>query len=407
MTDVTNIIDKSKLSELLKGYNKADDLFGKGGLIKSLIKNVVEAALEAEMNDHLGYDKNTKSEKQTSNKRNGHSLKKLKSDDGEIELTIPRDRESEFEPQFLEKYQRRLSCLDDKIISLYSRGMSTRDIQAEIKDMYGTDISPTLVSQVTNSIIDEVKSWQNRPLDQLYPIVFLDALVVKIREGRQIINKAVYIALGVNTEGQKEILGLWVSKNEGAKFWLSVLTDIQNRGVKDIFITCTDGLSGFPEAIEAVYPKTKIQLCIVHMIRNSTKFVSYKDRKKLCADLRAIYTSSTVDDAELALVTFGDKWDKQYPSISQLWQRHWHNLTTFFDYPEGIRKAIYTTNAIESLNMSIRKVIKNKRVFPSDDAMFKQIYLALDNISKKWTMPIRDWKSAMNRFAIEFSERMI
>jgi putative transposase len=407
MTDVSNLINKKELNELLKKYNKADDLFGKGGLIKSLVKNVIEAALESEMEQHLGYNKHSKADKIHDNKRNGYSSKTLKSDEGEVDLSIPRDRNGNFTPQILEKHQRRLSCLDDKIISLYSRGMSTRDIQAEIKDMYGTDVSPTLISHVTDSILDEVKAWQNRPLDMLYPIVFLDAIVVKIKEGRQIINKAVYIALGINTEGQKEVLGLWVSKNEGAKFWLSVLTDIQNRGVKDIFIACTDGLSGFPDAIEAVFPKTKIQLCIVHMVRNSTKFVSYKDRKKLCADLREIYTASTAEDAELALVSFGEKWDEQYPSITPLWQRNWHNLITFFDYPQAIRKVIYTTNAIESLNMTIRKVIKNKRIFPTDDSMFKQIYLALNNISKKWTMPIRDWNGAMNRFAIEFSDRMM
>lgn len=407
MKEVSDLLNQDKLKEVIKDYKKEKDLFGKDGLIKSLVKNVLDAALEAEMNNHLGYEKNTKSSKSVDNKRNGYSSKKLKTDDGEIELSIPRDRDGEFEPQIVQKHQRRISCLDDKIISLYSRGLSTRDIQAEIKDMYGTDVSPTLISQVTDSIMDEVKSWQNRALEMIYPIVFLDALVVKIKEGRQIINKAVYIALGVNTEGQKEVLGLWVSKNEGAKFWMSVLTDIQNRGIKDIFICCTDGLSGFPDAIEAVFPQTKIQLCIVHMIRNSTKFVSWKDRRELCQDLRQIYTANTLDEAELALVDFAEKWDSQYPSISQLWQKHWHNLTTFFDYPKDIRKVIYTTNAIESLNMSIRKVIKNKRVFPSDDSMFKQIYLALDKISKKWTMPVRDWNLAMNRFSIEFADRML
>ena len=407
MKEVSDLINQDKLDEVIKDYKSEQDLFGKGGLIKSLVKKVLDAALEAEMNNHLGYNKNDKSSKKVENKRNGHSSKKIKTDDGDIELAIPRDREGNFEPQIIPKHQRRISCLDNKIISLYSRGLSTRDIQAELKDMYDTDVSPSLISQVTDSVMDEVKTWQNRPLDIIYPIVFLDALVVKIKEGRQIINKAVYIALGVNTEGQKEVLGLWVSKNEGAKFWLSVLTDIQNRGVKDIFICCTDGLTGFPDAIEAVFPKTKVQLCIVHMIRNSTKFVSWKDRKELCQDLKIIYKANTADEAELALVDFAEKWDSKYPSISQLWQRHWNNLTTFFDYPQEIRRVIYTTNAIESLNMSIRKVIKNKRVFPSDDSMFKQVYLALDKISKKWTMPVRDWNLAMNRFSIEFGDRLI
>ena len=284
--------------------------------------------------------------------------------------------------------------------------MSTRDMQAQLKELYGVDISATLISNVTNEVIEEVKGWQGRPLDKLYPIVYLDALMIKVREDKRVTNKAFYLALGVNLEGQKELLGIWVSQNEGARFWLTVLTELKERGVEDIFIACVDGLTGFPEAIETVYPKTQVQLCIVHMVRNSLRFVGWKNRKAVAADLKAIYGASTLDEAELALSAFSDKWDSAYPSISKSWFSHWETITPFFNYPEEIRRAIYTTNAIESLNASLRKVIKNKRVFPSDDAVLKQLYLALKNISKKWTMPIRNWKDAMNCFMIIFEERM-
>ena len=264
-----------------------------------------------------------------------------------------------------------------------------------------------MISNVTNEVIDEVKAWQCRPLDKLYPIVFLDALVIKVKQDKRVINKAFYLALGVNADGQKELLGIWISENEGAKFWLSVLTEIKNRGVEDIFITCVDGLTGFPEAISTVYPNAQVQLCIVHMLRNSLRYVGWKRRKEVAADLKGIYGAATIDEAELALTTFSEKWDAEYPSISKSWLTHWENLTPFFAYPHEIRKVIYTTNAIESLNGSLRKVIKNKRVFPSDDAALKQLYLALKNISKKWTMPIQNWKEAMNRFSIMFEERLL
>ncbi|MFO1257365.1 MAG: IS256 family transposase [Gammaproteobacteria bacterium] len=395
-------MDEKKIAELATSKDAQEAFFGKNGLIKELIKSTLESALKAEMAHHL----EATAESSPQNKRNGTSQKTVKGENGEFELEIPRDRAGEFEPQLVKKHQRRLAGLDQKILSLYARGLSTRDIQAEIQDMYGVELSPTLISQVTDNVMDEVKAWQNRPLDPLYPIVFLDALVVKVKENKHIINKAVYLALGINQDGLKEVLGMWVSLNEGAKFWLSVLTELQNRGMKDVFIFCTDGLTGFPEAIEAVYPRSKIQLCIVHMIRNSTKFVNWKDRKPLCADLKKVYQASTIDEAETALLEFGEKWDKKYPNISQMWQRHWEHITTFFAYPEDIRRVIYTTNAIESLNMTVRKVIKNKRSFPSDEAMFKQIYLALNNIGKKWTMSIRHWGQAMNRFAIEFTHRL-
>jgi putative transposase len=393
--DLKDIIDEKKIAELATSPNAQEAFFGKKGLIKELLKKTLETALNAELAHHLEHT-------EYKNKRNGKTHKTIQSDSGVFELEVPRDREGNFEPQIVKKHQRRLVGLDQKIIALYARGLSTRDIQAELEDTYGVEISPTLISQVTDSIMDEVKAWQSRPLDAVYPIVFLDALIVKVKENKQVHNKAVYLALGINQEGQKEVLGMWVSQNEGAKFWLSILTELQNRGVKDVFIFCTDGLTGFPDAIEAVYPKARIQLCIVHMIRNSTKFVNWKDRKLLCTDLKHIYQAATVDQAELALVEFAEKWDTKYPGISQMWQKKWEHITTFFAYPEDIRRVIYTTNAIESLNMTIRKVLKNKRSFPTDEAMFKQIYLSLNNIAKKWTMPIRYWKEAMSRFAIEF-----
>lgn len=396
--ELKDIIDDKTIAELAISPNAQEAFFGKNGLIKELVKNTLQKALNAELAYHL---EQTESE---TNKRNGKTYKTMQGDNGSFELEVPRDRDGDFEPQMVKKHQRRLAGLDQKIISLYARGLSTRDIQAEVQDMYGVELSPTLISQVTDSIMDEVKAWQSRPLDATYPIVFLDALIVKVKENKQVNNKAVYLALGINQEGQKEVLGMWVSQNEGSKFWLSVLTELQNRGLKNVFIFCTDGLTGFPDAIEAVFPKARIQLCIVHMIRNSTKFVNWKDRKPLCADLKNIYRAATVDQAELALIEFAEKWGTKYPGISQMWQNKWEHIATFFAYPEDIRRVIYTTNAIESLNMTVRKVLKNKRSFPTDEAMFKQIYLALNNIAKKWTMPVRHWKEAMNRFAIEFGD---
>jgi putative transposase len=402
--DFKDILDEKKIAELAISPNAQEAFFGKNGLIKELVKNTLQAALNAELAHHL--DQTTQETGIGKNKRNGKSYKTIQGENGAFELAVPRDREGEFEPQIVKKHQRRLVGLDQKIIALYARGLSTRDIQAELEEMYGVEISPTLISQVTDSILDEVKAWQNRPLASLYPIVFLDALVVKVKENKQINNKAVYLALGIDQEGQKEVLGMWVSQNEGAKFWLSILTDLQNRGMKDVFIFCTDGLTGFPEAIEAVYPRSKIQLCIVHMIRNSTKFVNWKDRKTLCGDLKSVYQAATMEQAELALLEFGEKWDKKYPGISQMWRNKWVHISPFFAYPEDIRRVIYTTNSIESLNMTVRKVLKNKRSFPTDEAMFKQIYLALNNIAKKWNRPIRHWNEAMNRFAIEFEGRI-
>ena len=369
-----------------------------------LTKITVETALNAELDDHLGYSKHKASD--TTNSRNGSTRKTLQTDDGQFQVDTPRDRDGSFEPQLVKKHQRRFTSMDDKILFLYAQGMTTREIVETFKEMYDAEISPTLISNVTNAVIEQVVEWQSRPLDAIYPIVYLDCIVLKIRQDKQVINKAIYLALGVNLEGHKELLGLWISENEGAKFWLNVLTEMQNRGVKDILIACVDGLKGFPDAINTAFPKTQIQLCIVHMVRNSMKYVSWKDYKAIAADLKRIYKSVTEEEALLALEQFAERWDDKYPQISKSWRTHWDNLNTLFNYPEDIRRAIYTTNAIESLNSVIRKAVKKRKLFPSDDSAKKVVYLAIQQASKKWTMPIRNWKAALNRFIIEFEDRL-
>jgi putative transposase len=369
-----------------------------------LKKITVEAALNAEMDEHLGYGKHQKST--SLNSRNGKSSKRIKTEDGEFELDTPRDREGSFEPKLVKKHQSRFTSMDDKILWLYAQGMSTREIVAAFDEWYGADISPTLVSRVTNAVIEQVIEWQSRPLDAVYPIVYLDCIVVKIRQDKRVINKSIFLALGINLDGQKELMGMWIAENEGAKFWLNVLTELQQRGVEDILIACVDGLKGFPDAINTVFPQTHIQLCIVHMVRNSLKYVSWKDYKAVTADLKRIYRSATEDEALLELERFGETWDDQYPQISKSWRSHWQNLNTFFNYPEDIRHAIYTTNAIESLNSVIRKAIKKRKIFPSDDSAKKMVYLAIREASKKWTMPIQNWRQAMSRFIIEFEDRL-
>lgn len=369
-----------------------------------LKKITVEAALGAELDEHLGYDKHQLSD--SSNSRNGYSSKTLISEDGPFEIDVPRDRDSSFEPRLVKKHQTRFTGMDDKILFLYAQGMTTREIVAAFKDLYDADVSAGLVSRVTDAVVEQVVEWQSRPLDAVYPIVYLDCIVVKIRQDKRVINKAIYLALGVNLEGHKALLGLWLSQNEGAKFWLSVLTELQTRGVKDILIACVDGLKGFPEAIEAVYPDTRIQLCIVHQVRHSMKFVPWKDYKPVTADLKRIYQSTTEEQAQQALNDFAERWDDKYPHISKSWKANWHHLNTLFDYPPDIRKAIYTTNAIESLNSVIRKATKKRKLFPTDDSARKVVYLAVQQASKTWTMPIRNWKTALNRFMIEFDERL-
>ena len=374
-------------------------------LSSQLMKMTVEAALGAEMENHLGYPKGKKSKNK--NYRNGSTKKKLKSNVGEVEICTPRDRHGDFEPIIVKKRQSRLTQFDDQILSLYAKGMSTRDIVAMFEEMYdGAQVSPMLVSKVTEAVIEQLEQWQSRELEELYPIVYLDCIVVKVRQDGRVIKKSIYVALGIDMQGHKDVLGLWMSENEGAKFWLSVLTDLQTRGLKDILIVCIDGLSGFPAAIESVYPHAKIQLCIVHMVRNSIKYVTYQDRKELCGDLKLVYSAVNEKQALKALAGFKQKWDSKYPTIYKSWHKHWENLRTIFEYPDDIRKVIYTTNAIESLNSVIRKAIKNRRIFPTDNSAMKTVFLALQSASKKWTMPIRNWKPALNRFVIEFEDRI-
>ena len=393
------------IDELLQDYRSPEDLMGEGGIFKQLTRALIERCLSAELTHHLMEEKAEPEANRPRNRRNGTSKKTIKGEFGEAEIGIPRDRNGAFEPQLIEKGQTRFTGFDGKILSLYARGMTTRDIQGQLQDLYGVNVSHGLVSTVTEAVEAERKAWQNRSLDAVYPIVYFDAIVVKVRQDGRVINKAIHLALGVNLAGHKELLGLWMTENESSKFWLSVLTELQNRGVKDIFIACVDGLTGFPEAIETVFPQTRVQLCIVHMVRNSLSYVSYKDRKAVAADLKTIYSAATALDAEAALMDFAAKWDARYPTISKSWMAHWERIIPFFAFPADIRKAIYTTNAIESLNMTLRKVLRNHRSFPTDESAMKVIFLAINNISKKWTMPIRDWKSALNRFAIEFEGR--
>ena len=393
------------IDELLKDYNGPESFWGESGLFAQLKKKIIERSLNAEMDHHLGYTKHDPKGHNSGNSRNGRGKKTVVVDCDQVKLEPPRDRNGTFEPQLIPKRQKYFTGFDDKIMAMYARGMSVRDIQSCLLDMYQIDVSEGLISQATEGIMEEVTAWQNRPLDNIYPIIFLDCIVVKSRQEGRVANRSVYLALGVTMEGQKELLGLWIAQSEGAKFWLGVITELKNRGVQDIFIACVDGLKGFPEAIESVFPQTQIQLCIVHMIRNSVKYVNWKDRKLVCRDLKTIYNSATEQQAKAALEAFGETWDAKYPTISRMWRNHWERVIPFFDYPPDIRKAIYTTNAIESLNRSLRKVIKTKGAFPNDAAVLKIFYLALANIAKKWTLPIRDWKAALGQFAIKFAGR--
>ena len=399
-------IDLDLIDKLLADYKKPEDIIGENGLLKQLTKALLERAMQAEITDHLGYAKHDQAGNNSGNSRNGKTTKALKGDFGELPLETPRDRNGTFEPKIVTKGQTRFTGFDDKIVSMYARGMSTREITGHLEEIYGVEVSPALISNVTEAVMEEVKGWQGRPLDAVYPIVYLDALVVKIRDAGHVRNRAIYVAIGVNLKGNKEVLGLWTNEAEGAKFWLQVLTDIKNRGVADIFIACVDGLSGFPKAIETVFPQAQVQLCIVHQVRASLNYVSWRQRKAVAADLQTVYRASTADDAYFQLQAFAEKWDATYPTISQMWRRNWEHLTPFFGYPADIRKVIYTTNAIESLNMSLRKVTKARGSFPNDEAVCKLLYLALRNIAKKWTMPVHTWKDALNRFAILYENRL-
>ena len=385
----------------LKQLQSGQALTGENGILTPLIKQLTEAALEAEIENYIA------EHPKQGNRRNGYTRKTVKSTSGSFELETPRDRTGEFEPQLVKKNQTKLSDeIDNKIISLYALGTSYRDIQKHIADMYGLDVSDGAITNITDKLLPQLQAWRQRPLDAVYPFMWLDAIHYKVRDKGIYVSKAIYTILALNTEGKKELLGLYLSESEGANHWLTVLSDLQNRGVQDILIACVDGLKGFPEAIETVYPKAAVQLCIVHMVRNSLNYVGWNKREQVAADLKRVYSAATESEAELYLLEFEHNWNDAYPPIAQSWRNNWARITPFFDYPPEIRRIIYTTNAIESVNMSLRKVTKSRGSFPNDESVIKLFYLALQNISKKWTMPLRDWKPALNRFTIQFEERM-
>ncbi len=400
-------IDNELIDDLLKNYKKPEDLIGENGLLKQLTKQLLERAMAAEMTEHVGYEKHDAGGNNSGNSRNGKSAKTIKGTFGELALETPRDRNGTFEPQIIEKHQTRFTGFDKNILSLYSRGLSTREIQQHLEEIYGVEVTPGLISSVTDEVHDEVRTWQNRQLDAVYPIMYLDAIQFKVRDNGHVRNKAIYLAIGVTIEGIKEVLGLWIAQTEGAKFWLQVVTELKNRGVNDIFIACVDGLKGFPEAIESVFPQTEVQLCIVHLVRHSLNYVAWKQRKEVATDLKLIYTSATDTQAEQRLDEFSLKWDAKFPMIAKSWRSNWTRVIPFFAHPPEIRKIIYTTNAIESLNMSLRKVTKARGSFPNDESVSKLLYLALRNIAKKWTRPVPDWADALNRFAIIYEGRLL
>jgi putative transposase len=392
------------LDELLSGISSPEDLMGDAGLFKQLKKALMERALGAELTHHLGYERGDPVGRGSGNSRNGHSAKTVLTEDGELDLSIPRDRAGTFEPQLVPKGQTRLDGFDGKIVSLYARGLTVREIQGHLQELYGVEVSPDLISRVTDAVLDEVREWQNRPLDPVYPVVFFDALRVKIRDEGLVKNKAVYVALALDAEGQKHVLGLWIEQSEGAKFWLKVMNELRTRGVGDILIAVVDGLKGFPEAIAAAFPETMVQTCIVHLIRSSLAFVSWKDRKIIMPDLKAIYRAETAEAALDRLGEFEEKWAPRYPAIGQAWRRAWEHVVPLFAFPPAIRKMIYTTNAVESLHRSLRKIIKTRGSFPTDEAATKLLYLAIQNAGVHWRRPV-EWTAAMSQFAILFGDR--
>lgn len=398
-------ISDDLLDELLGDAKTQNDLFGKGGLVKTLSKRLIERVLESEMEHHLGYKKNSPKGNNSGNSRNGQSTKQVILSDSKVDILVPRDRNSEFTPQLIEKRKARLSGVEDVILSLYGKGMTVRDIQAHVEELYDHEISKDLVSTITDGIVDEMKEWRNRPLDELYPIVFIDGFVVKCRLDKAVSNRTVYVVFGIDVNGEKSVLGLYLGESEGAKYWLSVLTELKNRGMKDIFILCADGLKGLPEAVETSFPETIFQTCLVHMVRHSLNYVPYTDKKIVAADLKKIYSAATVESAEEYLDDFELTWGEKYSAIVKSWRDNWSRIIPFFDYPREIRKVIYTTNIIESLNRTLRKSVKNRGHFPTENAVMKVLYLAIKGVSKKWNQPIRDWKSALNQFAIRFSDR--
>ena len=393
------------VDELLKGYEKPEDIIGENGLLKRLTKSLLERALNAELTHHLGYEKHDPAGHHSGNSRNGNTSKTVKGEFGELVVETPRDRNGSFEPQILGKHQTRFDGFDDKILSMYARGMTTREIQGHLQEMYGVEVSPTLISDVTDAVLEEVKAWQNRPLEPIYGVVYLDALYVKMRHEGRVENRAVYVAIGIDLEGRKDVLGLWTSGNEGAKFWLAVLTELKNRGGKDVLIACVDGLKGFPQAIESVFPEARVQLCIVHMVRASLNYVNWKERKQVATDLKGIYRAANERQAAKELNDFIDRWGGKYQAIGKLWKDNWDRVTPFFDFPAEVRRIIYTTNAVESLHMSLRKIIKTRGSFPSEEAALKLLYLALRNVSNKWEA-VQYWKQALNHFEMLWGERI-
>jgi putative transposase len=396
-----------QLQEDLKKCQTMDDLLGKDGAIKKLIKNAVEQMLQCEMTEHLGYEKHAPAGRNTGNNRNGVSPKGLRSDFGKIEIEVPRDRNGEFEPTVVKKNQTDLGFLDEKIISMYARGMSVRDIQAHLQEIYGIEVSPTFISKVTEKILSLVEEWQARPLSEVYPIIFLDAIHYKVRDNGRVVSKAAYTCLGIDQNGLKDFLGLWIGESEGSNFWLSVLTELKNRGVQDILIACVDGLKGFPEAITTVFPGAEVQLCIIHQIRNSLRYIASKNQKEFMADLKKVYTAPTEAKAEHELNGLADKWGQKYPLVINSWKRNWPNLSTYYKYPPEIRTIIYTTNAVENLHRQFRKVTKTRSAFPHDDALRKLLYLAYRDVAKKWTMPLRNWSTIISHLSLFFEGRLV
>src|SRR6266508_7039473 len=393
-------IDNELIDNLLKDYKKPEDLIGDNGLLKQLTKQLLERAMTAELTEHVGYERHDPGGHNSGNSRNGKSAKTLKGTFGTMPIEVPRDRNGSFEPQIIEKHQTRFTGFDDNIISLYARGLSTREIQQHLEEIYHVEVSPALISTVTDAVLEEVKTWQNRQLDAVYPIMYLDAIQFKVRDSGHVRNKAIYLAIGITLSGMKEVLGLWIAQTEGAKFWLQVVTELKNRGVNDILIACVDGLKGFPEAIESVFPQTEVQLCIVHLVRHSLNYVGWKERKEVARDLKTIYASATEAEAEQKLAEFSLKWDAKFPTIAKSWRSNWARVIPFFAFPPEIRRVIYTTNALESLNARVRKIIKTRGHFPNDDAATKLIWLALRNITAKWERTAYYWRPAMNQFAI-------
>lgn len=394
------------VDQLLAGYKNPEDLLGSGGLIKQLMGRLITRAMNAELGHHLGYDSGQHPPENQSNRRNGTSAKTVRTDSGPVTIDVPRDRSGSFEPKIVGKHERHFDGFDDKILSMYARGMSVRDIRAHLQEIYSVDVSPALISEVTDAVVDELRTWQSRPLDPVYLVVYLDALFLKIRDKGVVRNKAVYSVVGLGPDGNKDVLGLWIQNTEGAKFWLAILTELRQRGVQDILVLCADGLTGLPDAVEAAFPAAIFQTCLVHMVRSSTRFVPWKDRKAVCADLRKIYTAASVADAELALDAFEAKWGRRFPMIGAAWRSRWAEISPFLAFPEEIRRAIYTTNAIESLNRHLRKVLKTKGAMPDDDAALKLIFMAFRNAKKTWGGRQTTWSQAMLQFAIHFKGRI-